>query len=582
MIKVMDKREVKEGPEKKRDEGILKRSPFDLLFNQIQRKTSSSDKRKPSSVSRFFRGLEANKSKTEEKEENKENEENDGQPDVPKKDANDDASVTENQISILEISSGCEKVKQFMEKFEKKPNINCMNLNNCGLTASDIMELVTLLPFLPELEEFDVSWNDFVGGALKPVTIQLHHIGKLKILKMNNCRLTTDDIEALGESLDYVPNLEELDLSWNGNIGGNLHQLTNKFQRNCKLKVLKLTDCNLTSEDGTFLAKALRVMHTLELLELSMNPGIGSSLENIAQELKNVPCLRGLKLQMCGINQDSMQFLSAAFKNLTELRKLDLSSNKALGGGFQNSSAELSTLKLLQILDIHKCSITEDDMAALTQVVPLLSSLEILNMSSNRKIGGSSLNLFSRLRFLPKLKSVCVSHCALTEESFAALAEALIHLTELEQLDLSWNKCVGGRLTQLLDTLKHTTTMQELKLSSCNLVDKDVAVLASLAQSGHLGKLQKLDLSYNNTISDDGWSSFFQCLNMLTDLAELDFSLQPSSSQECGVWISSLLENVKKMPKLVELGMQRWAFTAAQLGQLESFKKDNKRNIEID
>ncbi|KAJ1087851.1 hypothetical protein NDU88_001014 [Pleurodeles waltl] len=577
----MDKREVK-GSEKKRDEGILKRSPFDLLFNQIQRKTSNADKRKSSSVSRFFRGLEADKSKSEDEKENKENEESDCQPDVPKKDGNYDASATEKQNSILEISSGWEKVKQFMEKFEKKPNINCLNLNNCGLTASDIMELVTLLPFLPELEEFDISWNDFVGGALKPVAIQLHHIGKLKILKMNNCRLTTDDIEALGESLDYVPYLENLDLSRNGNVGGNLHLLTSKFQRNCKLKVLKLTDCNLTSEDGTFLAKALGVMHNLEMLDLSMNTSLGSSLENIAQELKNIPCLRGLKLQMCGLNQDSLQFLSAAFKVLTELRKLDLSSNKAIGGGFPNSSAELSTLKQLQVLDIHKCGITENDMAALTQVVPLLSSLEVLNISSNRQIGGFSLNLFSRLRFLPKLKSVCVSHCALTEEAFAALAETLFHLLELEQLDLSWNKCVGGQLTKLLDTLKHTTALRELKLSSCNLVDKDVAVLASLAQTGHLGTLQKLDLSYNIAVSGDGWSSFFQCLVAMTDLAELDFSLQPSASQECGTWINSLLENVKKMPNLKELGMQRWAFTAAQLGQLESFKKDNKRNIEID
>ncbi|XP_069474638.1 leucine-rich repeat-containing protein 31 [Ambystoma mexicanum] len=578
----MEKREIREDAEKKRDEGFLKRSPFDLLFNQIQRKKSTADKRDPSSVSRFFRGREADKPKTEEKKENKENKENVSPPDDGKKDGNDDTSTAEEHQNPMLDVSGWEKVKQFMEKFDKKPNINCMNLNNCGLTAIDIMELVALLPFLPELEEFDVSWNDFIGGAFKPVTIELHYIGKLRILKINNCRLTSDDIEALGESLEYIPNLEELDLSWNGNLGGNLQRLTSNFQRNCKMKVLKLRDCNLTSDDGNSLATALKLMNSLETIDVSMNTSIGCSLRSIAQELKNIPCLRSLKLQMCGLTHDSMQCLSAAFQCLPELRKLDLSCNKAIGGGFQSSAADLSTLKQLRVLDIHKCGLTEEDMATLTQVIPLLSSLEALNLSSNRNIGSSSEHLFSRFRFLPKLKSVMLSHSALTGRSFAELAEALFHLSELEQLDLSWNKCVGGQLTQLLDMLKRAAVLRELRLSSCDLVAQDVAVLASLAQAGHLGKLQKLDLSYNSTISDDAWNGFFQSLDALKELTELDFSLKPSTSRECGVWLSSLLANVKKMAKLTELGMQRWVFSAAQQAQLESFRKDNKRNIEID
>lgn len=56
-------------------------------------------------------------------------------------------------------------------------------------------------------------------------------------------------------------------------------------------------------------------------------------------------------------------------------------------------------------------------------------------------------------------------------------AEASIHLPALEILNLSWNKCIGGSLKLLLETLKVSTFLQELRLSSCSLVTEDVALL---------------------------------------------------------------------------------------------------------
>lgn len=58
-------------------------------------------------------------------------------------------------------------------------------------------------------------------------------------------------------------------------------------------------------------------------------------------------------------------------------------------------------------------------------------------------------------------------------------AEAALHLPELEILDLSWNKCVGGNLKLLLGALKLATEIQVLRLSSCNLVAEDLALLST-------------------------------------------------------------------------------------------------------
>jgi hypothetical protein len=61
--------------------------------------------------------------------------------------------------------------------------------------------------------------------------------------------------------------------------------------------------------------------------------------------------------------------------------------------------------------------------------------------------------------------------------SLLLLAEASIHFPALEIVNLSWNKCVGGNLKLLLETLKLSTSLQVLRLSSCSLVTEDVALL---------------------------------------------------------------------------------------------------------
>ncbi|NXH64495.1 LRC31 protein, partial [Rhabdornis inornatus] len=469
-----------------------------------------------------------------------------------------------------------------MEKLGKKPNSKNLDLNNCSLSAADITELASLLPFLPELEEISLSWNGCVGGTLKDLTVHLHHVNLLKVLRLNNCRLTAEDVISLGEAFEIVSQLEELDLSWNNNIGGKLSLLTKKLQEGCKLKCLKITDCNLTVKDGESLAQLLNVIPNLEVLDLSINKNIGCSMKVIAQDLKNVPGLKELNLHMCGLKQDSLQGLDTALQHLAGLRKLDISCNREIGGGFRASTAYLASLKNLEVLDLHQCCVTEEDMTVLSQVIPLLSSLQELNLSSNKNVGLSSDPLLGRLRFLPKLRSVIISNCSLSEESLSSLAEAALHLPELEILDLSWNKCVGGNLKLLLGALKLATEIQVFRLSSCNLVAEDLALLTSLRQDGHLARLQKLDLSYNNNISDEGWAIFCQGLGAFKELSELDVSLRPSSCRDCGPWFRELLAALQQLPALAELGMQRWALSESQRKQIEGFNQDNKRNIRFD
>ncbi|XP_013912290.1 PREDICTED: leucine-rich repeat-containing protein 31 [Thamnophis sirtalis] len=247
-------------------------------------------------------------------------------------------------------------------KMIKKPLPRLIYKSENNFTMDD---KATVISLLPDLEEIDLSWNDFIGGALEPLALQFKHLQELKILQLNSCRLTTKDVACLGEALEGISHLEILDLSWNPGIGGSLSLLTSKILKGSKLHTLKVTDCCLTQEDG--------------------------------------------------------KSLDAAFQYLSELRILDVSCNKLIGGVFQSLAGHLANLSNLEILNLHQCCITEKDMLVLSQIIPLLSNLRELNLSSNTNAGISTYHLLSRLRFLPKLTSVLLSNCALQHDSFLSL-----------------------------------------------------------------------------------------------------------------------------------------------------------------
>lgn len=58
------------------------------------------------------------------------------------------AEVSHN-ISETDLVSGKWKVKQFMKKLGKKPNSKNMDLNNCALNETDLMELSKYTFFHP-------------------------------------------------------------------------------------------------------------------------------------------------------------------------------------------------------------------------------------------------------------------------------------------------------------------------------------------------------------------------------------------------------------------------------------------------
>uniref|UniRef100_A0A665WCE5 Leucine rich repeat containing 31 n=1 Tax=Echeneis naucrates TaxID=173247 RepID=A0A665WCE5_ECHNA len=480
------------------------------------------------------------------------------------------SGVTEAAESERDIPWG--RVCIFLQKLGKKADSRSLSLAHCDLTATDLLELATLLQFLPQLEDIDVSWNELIGGSLKALTSHLHQVGGVRTLRLCSCRLIADDITALGDALTCVPLLEVLDLSWNGGIGGGGFQsLLGKLPP--PLRELHLVSCQLTAADAAALGGTIQAFPGLSVLDVSCNPQLaqevdGGGFRELAASLSHTASLTVLRFQACGLTP------SGVLRCLPSLQQLDLSCNKSLAGGLDQLTLHLAHLTHLGSLDLHLCGLTHADLEALVQVLPSLTALKELNVSSNKEAGGVVQPLVSALP-LTQMRRLPLNSCSLSEESLSALAVVVPFLCFL---DVSWSKVVGGRSALLLDALQ-PSVLVELRLSSCDLCTDDLRSLAAACRRGCLSSLQLLDLSYNSSVGDDGWSALFTA-GGLESLQDLDLSLRPLTSASCSAWLQALLSALPQLPVLSRLAVQRWTMSSQDQQQLKHCL--SKRNVLLD
>ncbi|XP_078147576.1 leucine-rich repeat-containing protein 31 [Centroberyx gerrardi] len=538
-----------------RDTG-QRRSPLDVIMNQIRRKRTAADRKlsvrflsRPSERG----GIPEDRETTEEREERESS--GAGEPAESERDA------------------GWGRVSVFLQRLGKRADSRSLGLAHCDLTATDLLELASLLHCLPQLEEMDFSWNDLIGGSLRALTSHLQPVGGVRTLRLCSCRLNADDLTALGEALACVPLLEILDLSWNGGVGGGaLQGLLGKLHP--PLRELHLVSCQLTAADAAALGGIVVSLPRLCVLDVSCNslltgepepepePVGSGGFGQLASSLCHAASLATLRLQACGLTPASLHALGGSLRYLPSVRELDLSCNRSLSGGLSQLTFHLAHLTHLESLDLHLCCLTHTDLEALSQVLPSLPELTQLDVSSNQEAGGVVHMLVSALP-LTQMRRLPLNSCSLTDESFTALALAVPYLSSV---DVSWCKVVGGRLALLLDALQPSVIL-ELRLSSCQLTTDDLHHLAAVCKLGCLSSLRLLDLSYNGGVGESGWAALFAA-GGLGSLEDLDLSLRPSTSASGAAWLPSLLCALPRLPALARLATQRWTFSCQAREQL--------------
>lgn len=96
-----------------------------------------------------------------------------------------------------------------------------------------------------------------------------------------------------------------------------------------------------------------------------------------------------------------------------------------------------------------------------------------------------------------------------------------------------------------------------------------------------LSSLRVLDLSYNGSVGDDGWSALFAA-GGLGSLEDVDLSLRPLTSASCSGWLHVLLSALPRMPALARLAMRRWSAGPQERRQLEYSATHRNIQLELD
>ncbi|KAM4537778.1 NLR family CARD domain-containing protein 3-like isoform 2-T2 [Fundulus diaphanus] len=172
-------------------------------------------------------------------------------------------------------------------------SLNCkleiLRLEDCTLPENSCISLVSALKSNPShLKELHLKGNEGMKDAVvrKLCGFLKSPLCRLKILRLQRCRLSELDSAALGSALNSnTSHLTELDLSWNEDIKDTGVKELCSFLESpaCKLTTLRLSNCSLTAISCASLVSALKVNPSI-LTELDLT-GNEISLSDVQQLL---------------------------------------------------------------------------------------------------------------------------------------------------------------------------------------------------------------------------------------------------------------------------------------------------------
>uniref|UniRef100_A0A3Q0RB86 Uncharacterized protein n=1 Tax=Amphilophus citrinellus TaxID=61819 RepID=A0A3Q0RB86_AMPCI len=315
--------------------------------------------------------------------------------------------------------------------------------------------------------------------------------------------------------------LRKLDLGYNSFSDSGVRELAEGLNsEDCRLKILRLQGCGLTSEACKYLIQSLIQNQILEELDLSCNEIGDEGLKFLSMGLGTSHCqLETLKLSQCNITQSGCYHLASALRrNPAYLSVLDLSIN-VIGDEGANE-----IFRNFDISQLYHCSLTVLSCVHIGEALKSeTSNLVELNLSNNSlKDAGFEL-ICEGMYAWSSLEKLNVSRCGITGTGCKYLASVLCsnswEAVELQELDVSMNRLgdrgVKGISAGLKNPLSH---LRILNLSYCSLTDDCCAELAS-GLASKVNVLGKLDLSHNN-LRDKGVKKL--CMGLKTPQCRLE------------------------------------------------------------
>ena len=370
-------------------------------------------------------------------------------------------------------------------------NIRHIEMAACDFDCDGILRIWNSISFCNTLRCVNLSLNN-IRGCIKTVVFSLSLMKCLECIYLQKCGLKSTDCKYIIAALGNISSLRSVDLSLNEMEEDSAVYITKLLATNKNIEVLCLPDCKSTIVNGNIIKSLQKFLSLLQILHLG-SIEISTELVNIINNHQKLKQLRFSKLFVGqqGFEESSKSDWIMKLKGIEELN--------ITGTTFTVQSVKKLTLLLgnnptIQSVNFGCCVIPFINKMELFSLLASFESLQSFNICGVTIETQLEDQLAAMLSRKVMLKHLEVAECKLSNSGIRKLLEAISNLTKLH-LDISGNLISTENVTVLVDIIKYSTAIDELKMSSCNITD--IYWILTLLS---LKNLKYLDLSHNPVI----------------------------------------------------------------------------------
>nr|XP_048298821.1 baculoviral IAP repeat-containing protein 1 isoform X1 [Myodes glareolus] len=328
-----------------------------------------------------------------------------------------------------------------------------------------------------------------------------------------------------------------------------------------KSSVTKCSMCGL--ELSAAEQELLLTLPALQTLEVS---GTNQLPDQLFTNLDKFPNLKELSVRLSG-KQDMLSVISGDFPNLYHMEKLSI-----------ETSTESDVSKLVKLIqnspNLHVFRLKDTFFLDFESLMTALASCKKLR---EIEFSGGFFKTMPFVTILPNFVSLKIlnltSQYFPDKETSEKFAQALGSLRDLEELLLP----TGDGIQQVARLIVlQCLQLQHLRVLAFHhtLDDDSVMEIAKGATSGGFQKLEKLNLSMNHKITEEGYRNFFQTLDNLTNLKVLSICRSlPERIQVQATTVKALSQCVSRLPSLTRLEMLSWLLDEEDLRVINAVKE---------